>query len=202
MHHRSQMLCRFRIRVRSPCRSDSAQDSEWILWSITSRFVKSVTPRQHPSHFTRGKDTNRIKMRRCCTFLNTMSAISKARRLEYDWLWDGHMSETVSLMRVHSSLSLEIRAPLIQQWSISCASMPLPGCDAIAYLYERPCPLFIRRVRLSKLSILKSRRWKLICLPLPRWTSIHRDELIRTVRFGNMMANSSRSDRVSVDLQC
>ena len=75
-------------------------------------------------------------------------------------------------------------APLIHRRRISCANMPLPGCDTIAKLYESPNPLFIRRTRLSKLPITRSTRCTLNFLPLPRCMSVHRDEGIQNVKVG------------------
>ena len=44
----------------------------------------------------------------CSTSLKARPVTSESRRLEYEWLWDDHMSETVSSLRVHSSFSLQV----------------------------------------------------------------------------------------------
>ena len=88
-----------------------------MLWSLMPLFGKFVTPRQLPSHLTSGKNTKRVKIRRCSIYLKARSAISKAHRLEYDWLWDGQLSETISLVRVHNSSSFGVWALPIQRWS-------------------------------------------------------------------------------------
>ena len=149
--------------------------NEWMNIRDSKTASKSLHKR---------KNTKWVKIRRWSTFLKARSAIAKARQSEYDWLWDGHMKETVRLMIAHNSLPFGVRAPLIQRWRISWASMPLPGRDCI-FIRTSMSANHPRGIRmLSKLSILKSRRWKLNCLPQPRRMSIHRNELIKSVGVG------------------
>ena len=92
--------------------------------------------------------------------------IRPALRCPYEC--DGQLDESSYKMLFRGTSSAD---PLAEIFMCEHADSRL-RCDCITT--RKSCPLIIRRVMLSKLSILKSIRWRLNFLPLPRWMSVLR----------------------------